>query len=630
MSWNKVKIGSFLKENIGRFKPVEANKMGLKRIEKIDFSGTYHLVDKTTNTDMILVKKGDLLISGINAEKGAVTVYNDNEDALATIHYSSYEFDKEKIDVEYFKWFLISDAFKTLLIDSAGNGIKTELKSKHLLPLEIFLPDKNAQIEIVKNIIKKHKSIAEIRKTINQQQTYLKQLRQAILQEAVQGKLTQQNKTDEPASILLQRIKAEKQKLIVAGKIKKEKELTPITKDEIPFELPKGWVWCRLGELIELISGQHIEANDYNEKGVGLPYLTGPSDFGVISPIFSRWSEKPKVLAQKDDILITVKGSGVGKLNILHESNVAIGRQLMAVRVKFLKRDFVRIFLDSIFETLQNEKAGIAIPGISREDILEKIFSLPSLSEQHRIVTKVQQLLQMTNQLEQQVAQSQTQAKQLLQSVLKEAFTKSNSAKIIEIAKSTIAPRKILAGHIIQLCNNSNHFGHTTFQKNLYLCEMHAKITAYETNYIKDRAGPFDKDFFFPFLKEMEKEEWFYEEPKRSITYFRTGEKVGKLVKDYATHFRQYNNEIRFVLQLMKDKTTDESELVATIYAVWNNHLILKKEFDNSTLIQEVYDWSSSKIKFTKTDITNTWQWMKEQNFIPHGWGKLIEKNNKK
>ena len=224
-----------------------------------------------------------------------------------------------------------------------------------------------------------------------------------------------------PASELLRHIKAEKEKSSQSSKSKKSKVQT-IAADEIPFDLPEGWVWCRLGEVIELISGQHIEAADYNQNGIGLPYLTGPSDFGTTNPIFTRWSVKPRVLAQKGDVLITVKGSGVGKLNILHENNVAIGRQLMAVRVSFLEKDFVRIYLDSIFEKLQNEKAGIAIPGISREDILEKLFCLPSLLEQCHIVAKVQQLLKMVDQLELQVATSQAQTQQLLQAVLKETF----------------------------------------------------------------------------------------------------------------------------------------------------------------------------------------------------------------
>src|SRR5690606_18511655 len=78
---------------------------------------------------------------------------------------------------------------------------------------------------------------------------YITRLRQNILQEAVQGKLVPQDPNDEPASVLLERIKEEKERLIKEGKIKKEKPLPSITEDEIPYELPKGWEWVRLGEI---------------------------------------------------------------------------------------------------------------------------------------------------------------------------------------------------------------------------------------------------------------------------------------------------------------------------------------------------------------------------------------------
>lgn len=88
----------------------------------------------------------------------------------------------------------------------------------------------------------------------------LKSVKQAILQQAIQGKLTEdwrkQNPNIEPASELLKRIKAEKEKLIKEKKLRKERPLPPITQEEIPFELPDDWVWCRLGEIITLISGQ--------------------------------------------------------------------------------------------------------------------------------------------------------------------------------------------------------------------------------------------------------------------------------------------------------------------------------------------------------------------------------------
>jgi len=86
----KTKISSFLKKRETRIKPIEANRIGLKRLNKIDFSGKMHLLEKPTNTDMILIKKGDLVISGINVEKGAVAVYQGYEHILATIHYSAY------------------------------------------------------------------------------------------------------------------------------------------------------------------------------------------------------------------------------------------------------------------------------------------------------------------------------------------------------------------------------------------------------------------------------------------------------------------------------------------------------------------------------------------------------------
>src|SRR5688572_30669096 len=106
MSWEKVRIGSFLKVRDSRFKPNDKAISKLKRIEKIDFSGNIFISDKPSNTDMILVKKGDLVISGINVEKGAMSVYVGEEDITATIHYSAYQFDENKIDIDFLKFFL--------------------------------------------------------------------------------------------------------------------------------------------------------------------------------------------------------------------------------------------------------------------------------------------------------------------------------------------------------------------------------------------------------------------------------------------------------------------------------------------------------------------------------------------
>lgn len=108
----------------------------------------------------------------------------------------------------------------------------------------------NRQHEIVQQIQGVANYIEEVNQQIQQQAKYAEILRQSILQQAVEGKLCEQDPNDEPASVLLEKIKAEKERLIVEKKIKKQKPLPPINDEEKPFALPKGWEWCRLGEIL--------------------------------------------------------------------------------------------------------------------------------------------------------------------------------------------------------------------------------------------------------------------------------------------------------------------------------------------------------------------------------------------
>jgi type I restriction enzyme S subunit len=147
-----------------------------------------------------------------------------------------------------------------------------------------------------------------------------------------------------------------------------------------------GWQKKTLGQMCQLISGRHVDAKDYNTDSRGVAYLTGPSDFGPVHPIISKWTEYPVAKAKKGDILITVKGSGVGKINLLDLDEVAISRQLMAVRVTGANPKYVLSYLSSTFDHFQSVSTGAAIPGISREQVLGLEIAMPPLSEQQRIV----------------------------------------------------------------------------------------------------------------------------------------------------------------------------------------------------------------------------------------------------
>ena len=221
------------------------------------------------------------------------------------------------------------------------------------------------------------------------------QLKNAILQEAITGKLVPQNPNDEPASVLLDKIRNEKAKLVKEGKLKKKDlEEKPISKEEIPFEIPESWEWCRMSNLIQLLSGQDFPPNKYNDKKVGTPYITGASNISKGKLIINRWTETPSVIGVEGDLLIVCKGSGVGKMCVCDIPKIHIARQIQIIRsiISSFKIDFLRIVVNANLQSIISKAQGV-IPGISRDDVLDLYVPLPPLSEQHRIVAKIEELL---------------------------------------------------------------------------------------------------------------------------------------------------------------------------------------------------------------------------------------------
>jgi type I restriction enzyme S subunit len=198
-------------------------------------------------------------------------------------------------------------------------------------------------------------------------------------------------------------------------------EPEPPDTESLP-ELPEGWVWVTIKQLGNLISGQHILKKDYNEASIGVSYLTGPADFGQKYPAVSKWTEQPKAIANHNDVLITVKGAGVGKANILHIKEAAISRQLMAIQPFFASSDYLFYFIDSSFHQFQRLGAGSTVPGIDRDAISGFVVPLPPLAEQRRIVEEVERRVSVIHALEQAVEANLTRAQRLRQSILKKAF----------------------------------------------------------------------------------------------------------------------------------------------------------------------------------------------------------------
>jgi type I restriction enzyme S subunit len=225
-------------------------------------------------------------------------------------------------------------------------------------------------------------------------------LRRFILDLAVRGKLVEQDPEDEPAEELLKRIAVEKVRLVKTGEMKRGKVLPPIEEDKLSFDLPSAWAFTRLGDLIHLVSGQHLQPHEYTENSWdGLPYITGPSDFADEGLRISRFALVRKAVAKKGQLLLTVKGSGVGKATTCNLPEVAISRQLMALMAIGWDDRFLILIANRLAVQLRNAARSL-IPGISREDVEEFAFPLPPLVEQHRIVAKVDELMALCDQLE--------------------------------------------------------------------------------------------------------------------------------------------------------------------------------------------------------------------------------------
>ncbi|MFN7522797.1 MAG: restriction endonuclease subunit S, partial [Aphanizomenon sp.] len=226
----------------------------------------------------------------------------------------------------------------------------------------------------------------------------VQKLRELILDLAVRGKLVPQDANDEPAAVLLERIKKEKERL-VKEKIQKVRTTSKIDNSEIPFELPKNWMWVNLDSYVLIVMGQSPDSTYYNNHKKGLPFYQGKSDFNNLYPTPRVWCEIPLKIAEENDILISVRAP-VGSTNICQEKS-CIGRGLAALRSIDNTNNFYLLYFLRAFEKKISEMGvGSTFKAISKTNLETFKIAVPPLNEQKRIVTKVDELMKLCDELE--------------------------------------------------------------------------------------------------------------------------------------------------------------------------------------------------------------------------------------
>ena len=225
------------------------------------------------------------------------------------------------------------------------------------------------------------------------------ELKNSILQLAIQGKLVEQRPEEGTAKELYKKIQAEKQKLIKAGKIKKEKPLPEITEDEIPFEIPESWKWVRLGEIGSWGSGATPSRTNPNYYGGNIPWLkTGDLNDGYITEVPEHITElaleKTSVrLNPEGSVLIAMYGATIGKLGIAKIPLTTNQACCACPPLKHIYNKYLFYYLLATRSRFIKMGEGGAQPNISKEKIVNSVFAFPPLLEQKRIVAKIEELL---------------------------------------------------------------------------------------------------------------------------------------------------------------------------------------------------------------------------------------------
>lgn len=367
----------------------------------------------------------------------------------------------DEFEVEYIYW--LARSIQSIIKNLAWGAAIPNVSPKQIEELKFPFPTKEIQRgiidflndlkdnklnddkiyfdEIIENEIislqEKQITTNSISTELSHQLSLVTKLRQQLLQGAVQGKLVEQNKNDEPASELLKKIKAEKEKLIAEKKLKKEKELPPIKPEEIPFEIPENWVWCRLGEMVNIKSGKRIHAADYRPSGV--PFLRS-GEIGSLgrgenlkTELYISASKYQEVkqkfgIPKAGDILIACIGGSIGNTWIVDEREFYYkdGNLVLIETIPFLNKDFLLSYLKSPFfwnNTILNATDS-SYNALTIVKLNDAEFPLPPLAEQNRIVQKLDDLMQYCNKLKASIKQSESQNEKLLQQVLREALRK--------------------------------------------------------------------------------------------------------------------------------------------------------------------------------------------------------------
>lgn len=594
---------------------------------------------------MYRVMSGDFILSGIDARNGAFGIVpRELDGAIVTNDFWYFDIDEDVVDKHFFleltstKWF-----DEICRKGSDGTTQRIRLQKNKFFDQTVFLPSLDRQREFVDRFKKFKAGKAPLGEEILFQKELLEKLRLQILQEAIEGKLTEDWRVDNPNSDLgnglnkylgCQKTRPEK-----TTKKKRQKQLPPITTDDIPFSLPKGWQCARIGELFEVVRGSSprpkgdprywtkqetpyhwisiADFNAYGKSGV----LRGSKEY--LTEEGTRFSREVMI----GDLLIACSGS-VGK-SIMSGINGYIYDGLMAIRniQEPTVRDFLNLFLKFKEKQTHLLASGATWQNINTEILNNYVVALPPLAEQREIVSKVDRLFCYCDQLDRLIAECQSNKDRLTQAVLREAFattpdiegviTKESPENIISSKPDRVDyyKRTLLAAEIVSQLHEEPTLGHLKLQKLIFLCQKTQDMQL-PTNFLQQAAGPYDPRMARSIDKQLRDKKWF-DYRKGELNKYKPLDEAGSHKGDFEKYFADDLSAISRIIDLFRRARSEEMEAVATLYACWEELLQSGNEVSNELLTTKFYAWSEQKSRFPVEKLEKTISWMTDNGIVP-------------
>ena len=357
---------------------------------KLEFGETYPTPRKWCTAPKKIAEKGDVFIS-VRAPVGPTNLCPEKScvgRGLAAIRGLS--------NIEPFFIFYLMRAYEDELADRGVGTTFNAITGNQLKTFEIPLSPLPEQHRIVAKIEELFTKLDAGINELHKAQSQLKRYRRSVLKAAFEGKLTEVWRAKHLGEI--------KPALVIAG------------------DLPDGWIRTKLEEISEIILGQSPPSSTYNTDGKGLPFYQGKLEFGEIYPTPRKWCTAPKKIAEKGDVLTSVRAP-VGPTNLCLEKS-CIGRGLAAIRgLSDIEPFFILYLMRAYEDALAGKGTGTTFNAITGNQLKTFEIPLPPLPEQQAIVSEVESRLSVAGKVEKTITEELKRAEQLRQSILKKAFS---------------------------------------------------------------------------------------------------------------------------------------------------------------------------------------------------------------